>query len=743
MILISMGRTARHLLFTAAMAAGLLTLTACSGGGSSSTALVESVNISAQEMNVPLNTSTDISATVNLSNNTTNTSTAVTFLINGAACVTQGASCPEGTIVPSAINPQVGVYTAPAKAPGTNNNQLTVTATAPQNPSSSTDTAVVTSNSLTITIGSGLGLAIQPAAQSVPAGSTFQFSATLNSVNDPSAKWSVTPVAGVDVGVIDNTGLYTAPPSPPPGGTVTITAMDPAAPAPANAIATIVFSDASFKGPFAFSYSGGTGANFVAISGSLVTDGMGSIQSGIEDVLSAGTGVHKQVQIISGNYLVRSDGRVNATLTTGVGNTTWEFALVSTQHADMIRFDKNDTASGTIDQQDLNALTNSDTLIQGPIVFGVSGFDLKLNPMAAAGEFTANGVGGIGNANTVLDVNDNGTVTTLDRSLQGAAAMAYSFDAANPGTGRGTLSITSNTTKQLTFAFYIVDSTAAGGVTHLKLVEIDENGFLSGHAYQEFTPANTPPFSGADLAAGNYVFTSVGTSTPAPANPPVSPGPYASGGIFKSDGAANVTGGALDVNIVGSTTLNTALGTCGYSVDAATGRVDLKLLSANGPCPAGPAANVAEFATYQTAQGTAVMLEIDATAVSIGLAHQQSVTAALPTGSFALELATRGVGQGAAVEQDATGQASLTGASLTSGNLDINDSNATFQTDPLSSTGSSITAPDQNGRGTAVLNGTDPIVTFDLDYFIIDNSHALLFGTDKTRVGIGIVSQQF
>ena len=738
MILISMGRAAKLLLFTAAMATWLLALTACGGGGSS-TATVTSVDITAEESTVPLNESTDITATVNLSTNTVTTSTAVTFLINGTACTTIGASCPSGSIVPSPDNPQVGVYTSPSKAPGINNNMVNITATAPQVPSSTTDTAVVTSNTVTITIGSGVGLAVTPVSQTCPAGSTVcQFTATLNSVNDPAATWTVNPVAGVNVGSIDSiTGLYTAPPSPPPGGSVTITAMDPAAnPSTATATAIIDYGDASLKGPYAFAFAGGTGANFEAVSGSFVADGAGSIESGIEDVASASTGVHKQVAILQGSsYLVRSDGRVTATLKTGlqVGGSnvqTLDFAFVSGTHAVMIRFDAGAAASGTVDQQSLDALTNSPSLIDGPMVFGVSGVDSSFNPMGIAGEFSANGSGGIPETNTVVDVNDNGTVTTLDRTLQGGASPAYSFDSSNPGTGRGTLTLTSTSTGERQFAFYIVDTTEMGGpITHLKMVEIDKQGFLGGDVFQEFTP----PFSGTDLTAGNYVFTSVGTS---------GNGPYADGGVFTSDGSANITGGAFDVNNAGAVPASASLGSCPYSVDAATGRLDLKLFSAAGACAAGPAANVAEFATYQTAQGTAVMLELDAAAVTTGLAYQQTATAALPAGSYGLQLATDGVGQNSNVEQDATGQATLSGLAVTSGNLDINSSSP-FPNDPLNTTNTSFMAPAANGRGTAVVEATDPVITFNVDYYIINASSALFLGTDTTRVGSGVISRQF
>lgn len=725
-----MRRKAKLLLALGASVAGLAALAACGGGGSSTTT-VTSIVITPEQTNVPLNTSTNITAVVNLSNTAVTTSTAVTFLINTAACTTVGPQCPAGTIVPSPTNPQVGVYTAPMTAPGVNNNTVSITATAPRDPSSTTDTSVVTSNIVALTIGSGLGLAIVQGTADVPALGAFQFSATLNSVADPNARWAVTQVPGVDVGAIDPvSGLYAAPAFPPPGGTVTITATDMSAPSPANATVKIVYSDGSLKGPFAFAYSGGTGSSFQAIAGSFVTDGQGNILSGVEDVDSFATGVRTRVPIFSGNYLVGPDGCVNATLNTGLqAGTTWEFALTSNKHAQMIRFDKSNTASGTIDQQNLDDLTNSLSVISGPYVLGVSGFDAGLHPLGVAGRFSSDAAGGIPLGNTIVDMNDNGSVTPADRTLHGT----YSFDAANPGTGRGTLTLTSTATGQIQYAFYIVDS------THLRLVEIDANDFLAGDAFS--SPAGNS-FTAGSLAKANFLFTAVGTS---------GAGAYAAGGVFASDGGGNITGGAFDVNNAGSVPASAALGSCAYTVDSTTGRVDLKLFSGSGACPAGPSASLAEYAAYQTAQGTAVMLELDANAITSGLAFQQQSTSTLPLGSFAVGLATRGVGQDSpnSVEQDATGSIALSGATgaagagLTSGNLDINDFDAVFQSDPASASASSIGTPDSNGRGTAILNATDPTVTFNLIYYIIDSSRALLLGSDTTRVGSGIVARQF
>ncbi len=76
----------------------------------------------------------------------------------------------------------------------------------------------------------------------------------------------------------------------------------------------------------------------------------------------------------------------------------------------------------------------------------------------------------------------------------------------------------------------------------------------------------------------------------------------------------------------------------------------------------------------------------------------------------------------------------LNASAVSSGNLDINDFNAGIQTDPISTTDSSIAAPDSNGRGTAVLVATNPDVSYNLVYYVIDANTALLFDSDTNRV---------
>ena len=495
---------------------------------------------------------------------------------------------------------------------------------------------------------------------------------------------------------------------------ITVTATDGVT---ATGTATIVYSDASLKGPFAFSYSGDNSAGFFAVAGSFVTDGAGTIVSGVQDSDSFSTGPSTAIAI-SGTYLVGPDGRGNAVLTSGLQTVgTLQFAMTTNKHALLIRFDKNVTGSGSIDQQSLDALTISPTVISGPYAFSIAGADSNFVPMGLAGKFAANGGGTIptSGTTTILDAKINGAVTTKDASLTGS----YAFDATRSGTGRGTITLNSNVTNSLQYAFYIVDS------SHLHLVEIDRNDFLAGDMLGAPTGNS---FTTAELTAGNYPFTNGGTS---------STGAYASGGVFVSDGAGGITSGVMDTNDAGAVVSATTLGSCTYSVDKTTGRIDLNL------CSTGSAA--AEFAMYQTTTGPAILLELDSAATAGGIAIQQQTTPGPVSGIFSLNLAGQGVfhNSTASYQPDASGQVSLSSTVVSGGNLDINTFSSVFQTDPVDTLNSTIVAPDTTlGRGTATLLGTNPVVTFNLGYYVVDANTALLFGMDTVRTMTGLITRQ-
>ena len=698
----------------------LVCLACVSGCGKGGATEISSISITPTSASVGIGETTEFTATVNLTNTTTTSSvsTVVTWEVNGVA----GGNDSTGTIVSLSTDEQIGVYRAPAAVPTTNNGQVNITAVAQQTNSTSTSvtststttSGEVTSNTAVVTVGtSTTGVSVSPTETTVGAGGTFQFSALNNGLPDVNAVWSVSSANGGTIGSIDaHSGIYTAPLYPPPGGIVTISAMDGST--TATSTVTIAYSDHTLNGPYAFSFTGNDSLGFSAFAGSFVADGSGHIVSGVEDTESFATGVFTQIPI-TGTYVVGQDGRTTVLIN---GNSTWQFALTTNQHALLIRFDSHATGSGTIDQQNLSDLTNSLSVISGPYAFSALGSDTAFAPLGMAGAFSASG-GVISATGSILDVNDNSTVTTGDTSLNGS----YSFDSSFPGTGRGTLTLTSTTTGSRQYSFYLVDN------THLHIIETDRVAFVAGDIYSAATGAS---FTAANLTNANYVFTAGGKS---------SAGAYAKGGFLASAG----TGSILDTNNAGTAGLNASATSCPVNASSATGRTDLKLFTGSATCPSGTAAG--EFAMYQTsfAQGLALMLEIDSSAVSTGVAYQQPASPTVFTaGSFAFELAGQGIFHNvlASYLPVVEGQVTIAGTGAT-GNLDINNYSAVFTADPLNSTTSVLSAPVASGRGTVVVKATSPAVTYDLVYYLIDAKTALLFDQDTTLPAIGIIARGF
>jgi len=713
--------------------AGLLGISSCGG---TAVGTVTAVTISPAAATVQINEQAEFTAQVAVtSSSTSTTTTIVTWYVNGVA----GGNASTGTIGTSTLDALVGVYTAPSVVPNINSGQVNITATTPQIPGSTTNTNLITSNTAIATVGIGSGLSVSPVTATVFAGSPLPFSAILNNVTTTQGiTWSVSSSAGGNIGTISPTGVYTAPPSPPPGATVTITATDGTT--TATATATILFSNVSLTGPFTFSYTGNDNSGFTAVAGSFLADGQGHIVSGVEDSDSFSTGVAKQVPF-TGTYKVGPDGRTSVKVNIGSGSgagqgtpQTWQVAMANFQHGVLTRFDAGNTGSGTVDQQNLNGLTTALTTVSGPYVFKVAGADTEFFPQGMAGKFSANGAGQITGGSPILDVNNSrnpaGGVSTEDRSLAGT----YTMDATFPGSGRGTLTLSSTTTGSITYAFYIVNTTASEHSTQLHLVEIDANNYLGGDAYAAPTGSS---FNAASLPSGNYPFTAGGTSPT---------GAYAVGGVFVSSGSGG-TSGVLDSNDAGTVTSDTTLGTCTYTVDPTSGRIDLRLSTASGTCAAGPSTTTQEFAMYQSAQGSAVMLELDATAIATGSAFVQSAIPTGLTGSFSFGLAGQGIfhDEPAKYQQNLSGQLTLNGLASVSGTIDVNNFNAVFPGDLIFVTDTKITtAPDAtSGRGTAVIQGMNPNVTFNVTFYTISADSALLFDSDTTRVLIGTINLQF
>jgi aryl-phospho-beta-D-glucosidase BglC (GH1 family) len=158
----------------------------------------------------PTHASVPASATQLLNASLTGTSdVGVNWSLRGSGC--SGSSC--GTLSTSALS---AVYSAPMTVPSPAD--VTVTAT------SATDPAI--SATATLTLASAVVVTVSPAATSVSAGSTQQFSASIFGASNTAVSWAVSGAGCSDAvcGTVSGSGLYTAPATPPSPGTVTVSA---------------------------------------------------------------------------------------------------------------------------------------------------------------------------------------------------------------------------------------------------------------------------------------------------------------------------------------------------------------------------------------------------------------------------------------------------------------------------------------------------------------------------------------
>ncbi len=667
--------------------------------------------------------------------------------VNGKVQFTAfAASQPTGTVTWNVAGggsiSAAGLFTAPA-SPAT----VTVTATS----SGLTGTA-------TLNVTAAQGVSVNPSAVAIAAGGTQAFTATVNGT-EVTATWEVNGTPGGDGlhGTIDTNGNYSAPATPPPGGSTTITAISGSGASTVSGTATVavIFSNSSLNGAYAFSYKGNNSSGYTAVAGSFFAQGAsgmtGQIFGGVEDTLVAGksSATHSQ---FTGTFTVNPDGTASATLS---NSTTWEFALVSnpaggaSRQAVLVRFDATSTGSGSINAQNQGLLSAS--AFSGNYAFGFSGVDSSGAPLAIAGRFYADGFGTIPAGAAVQDINDNGnstysltsgtTTTTTPTTSNAADTTLHGSFLMDPTTpGRGTLTFASTNTILATngytmqLAFYIVDN------THLKVVEIDNVAALAGDIYSYSTAVPNTASDGAftagsTLPAGNYAFTISGSSTN---------GAYAAGGIFNNSGTNAATSGSLsgvlDINSgVASLLLNTSITGSSFTVDPNFGRLIITI-RVNGITE-----NFAGYtAAYNTLTGPVEfveLIELDTKIIASGVAYPQASSGQLQ-GNYALNLAGASGQKNGAVEQDVLGEVTAAGSTSLSGSLYINNYalNTLVPHSTLTST-TAVVSPTSDGRGTATI--ATSVATYSLAYYIIDSSDVLLLEADGARVTTGFLVRQF
>jgi hypothetical protein len=716
-----MNRKVQLLLLVVAAVASIFGLAAC--GSNNNRAPQITVTISSPATSVAINGMLQFTAVVN---NTSNT--AVTWQVNG----TMG-----GNIATTGSISATGLFQAPAQVPSPAT--VNVTAISQADNTTTSNTIVVT-----ITATNNTGVVVSPGTPVVPAGGQQIFSATENG-NAITPTFTVTSSSASCVAVAClgsfNGATYTAPLSPPPGATVTITAT-----APDNTmgttVATIQFSGASLNGQYAFNFSGeDSNGDALDVAGSITMVGSPSsttvaVTAGLMDIDSLTFGVLQSQIVTGGSFTVgAADGRTSGTIV--VGGTTFllQLTLASNQHGILIDFDSqlggvvDDTGSGTIDLQPLTG-TFSVSSIQGSYSFGLSGAD-EVNgglPLSIAGNFTANA-----GASTqgILDINDGGTANLggVNPAPDTSLSVIYNTVAIDPLTGRGTISLTSNFLSAdmgtpLTFAFYIVDQ------NHLKLVEIDATAIEEGDAFG----APSGPFTTAALTAGNYAFTLGGIRGSNSIQP------FGGGGILASDGNGNIKGGDFDFN--DTTPQSSAISATTYTVDPTFGRVNFTLTTGSGGFV---------FGAYPTSSGSLEMITLDSKTDALGTGFLQSSPVPSAAGNFAINLTGSSVGKNFAAEQDITGEVIASGAALT-GTLDINNVlGSGFFPASFPITSGTIPTFDTFGRGTTTIKESGG-GSFKLAFYLVSTTSVndgnavptiLLVDLDSNRVAVGELDQQF
>lgn len=455
------------------------------------------------------------------------------------------------------------------------------------------------------------------------------------------------------------------------------------APAPTGS-----FTNASFQGAYAYSFTGNNGAGFFAVTGSLQADGNGNITSGLEDI-NSGQGVFTNIAV-SGTYKVQPDGRATATLNTPtLGAMGIDFVVISSKRALLIRFDNNGTGSGSLDLQDSTAFSNA--ALQGSFAFSLSGIDINRAVLDEIGAFSTNGSGTI--TAGVQDFNDSGTITT-NLPFTGSYAVLVS-------NGRGTLSLNTGA-GPVNLVFYIVDS------NHLKLIETDSTPIIAGDAYrQQGTLSNAS-------VAGPYAFTLGGAS---------SNSPFVAGGIFSADGNGNITGGIEDVNNGGNIGQNISV-TGSYSI-ASNRRGTLSLTSSSA---------TKQYVVYPSSGGLQ-MLEMDPVIVASGTAYAQQGSGFSNSSIQGVYGFTFAASAGSG-ELDSIAEFSANGSGSLSGAVDFNNAGSLSLGLALSGTYSL----GSNGRGTAKLSSSGG--PMNLVLYGVNGSTALFIEVDSGEIAVGELDHQ-
>ena len=478
------------------------------------------------------------------------------------------------------------------------------------------------------------------------------------------------------------------------------------------------FSNSSLNGQYAFEMGGeDLNGGLIARVGSFTANGSGTITAAVEDVNDAGS--FNTVQFTGGTYSIGSDGRGTLTLTGGPlgGALGLNVALSSTKGGVALQIDGNAASSGSFDLQTASAF--SLTAISGQYAFDLSGQDSVGAPLSIAGEFGANGAGGL--TGGVIDVNDGSQAGPSGPNPVPTStfAMDATFGSSN---GRGTVSINGQIV-----AFYIVDG------TRLRFVEEDATAITVGDA---FLQTGTIPTQAANLN-GSFAFISAGAAV------------LGNFGAIARVGSATFNGGALsnvflDDNNAGNHTQR-GPDTGSYKIDAAgSGRGTFTFTNSS--------AGTFSYIFYLYSPTQAVLLETSNGLIGTGSmsAQPSSISASGLAGNYMFDWSGLTIPSSGNIgfEEDFIGQYALSSGGSITGTADFTEPGSTSSHGPIF-TGVPLTGTfNANGAGRNAYQVTvspgngAPSTTIHFAAYVGAGNTVYLVTTDSNRVTAGAVTPQ-
>ena len=461
-----------------------LALSACGGGGGGSSPLAISIAIAPTSANVPVGGTLQFSATVTNTNNT-----GVTWAVSGTGDV--------GAISSS------GVYTAPQSVPSPAT--VTVTATSQAN-STAKATATIT------VVAAGQGGYTDASLKG-----TYVFSFRSIDTNNISSYGAGVVTAdgngNLTAGLEDfNQGSIGFQPNIQFTGNYTINADGTGTATLGFATGTVqwkfvMLADGSarfiefnstlsgsgtlepqdqsalaasgFAGNYVFQLNGDSTNGTIAQAGVLTFDANGNITSGTEDVNDQGTVTSNAA--VTGTYVLGSNGRATAQVTSSLGTNHYVFYIVNANKVRIVESDYPFPATqGVALRQSASAFSNS--TLKGGYVFASTAIGSN-DYIDAAGQFNADGNGNLTAGSLDQDNLGTPTSTTLGASQYSVASNGRTTVKLAPGGGLNPVNL----------AVYLADA------THGFAVGLDSSLVTTGELFQQ----TDTPFSLASLQ-GSY-----------------------------------------------------------------------------------------------------------------------------------------------------------------------------------------------------------------------------------------------